>query len=485
MALAFYNTLTKKIEVFKPIEAAHARIYHCGPTVYNYAHIGNLRSYVFADTLRRALELSGFAVKQVINITDIGHLASDADDGDDKMVKALQREGKPMTLEAMREVANFYKDAYVADLKTLRIMLPQEMPFASDNIPEDIEIIERLEKKGYAYVTSDGIYFDTKKMKDYGKLTGLTKEKGEAAAENTSALESRIGENSEKHSPRDFALWKFSKKHDGENNTEKNSGIGFESPWGVGFPGWHIECSAMSRKFLGQPFDIHTGGIDHIPIHHTNEIAQSECAYGEPLANVWLHNGFLNIDGEKVSKSLGNDIYLADVVKIARAESYRLWLLMAHYRSPINFTYDALRAADTALTTLYEAFIALPKAEVDPDPTYKTSFIEAVENDLDTSKAVATLFAVFKDEELDPGIKRTTILFFDRILGLGFSELPVIEVPSHVKLLTLERDKARIDKDFAKADELRKEIEKEGFTVRDSKEGSQVVPARLSPEPVK
>lgn len=465
MALAFYNQLTKKIEAFTPIDEGHALIYHCGPTVYNYAHIGNLRSYVFADTLRRALELSGLSVKQVINITDIGHLTNDLEDeGEDKMVKALSREGKPMTLEAMREVANMYKDAFVADLKTLRIILPQELPFASDNIAEDIEIIERLEQKGYAYKTSDGMYFDTAKMQDYGKLAGLTKD-----------LESRIGVNPEKHSPRDFALWKFS----------KDPTLGFPSPWGTGFPGWHIECSAMSRKFLGQPFDIHTGGIDHIPVHHTNEIAQSECAYDEPLAHVWMHNGFLNIDGEKISKSLSNDIYLTDVVKIARAESYRLWLLMAHYRSPINFTYDALRAADTALTTLYEAFIALPQAEVGPDPTYKETFIAALENDLDTSRAIATLFAVFKDEGLDPGVKRATILFFDRALGLGFSELPTIEVPSHVKLLTLERDKARIDKDFSKADELRKEIEKEGFTVRDNKEGSQVVPTKLSPKPVK
>jgi cysteinyl-tRNA synthetase len=468
MALAFYNTLTKKIEAFKPIDEGKVRMYHCGPTVYNYAHIGNLRTYVFADTLRRTLELSGFSVKQVINITDIGHLTSDADEGEDKMVKALKREGKPMTLEAMREIANFYKDAFVTDLKALRMTLPHEMPFASDNIQEDIDIIERLEKKGYAYAADDGVYFDTAKDKDYGKLVGNKKE-----------LEwneefARVTPISGKKNHIDFALWKFS----------KDEKIGYQSPWGIGFPGWHIECSAMARKFLGQPFDIHTGGIDHIPVHHTNEIAQSECAFGEPLANIWMHSNFANIDSERIAKSVGNVIYLADVIKIARAESYRLWLLMAHYRSPINFTYDALRAADTALTTLYETFVALPQQEVDCDPTYKANFLAAVENDLDTPKAIALLFAAFKDEGLDPGIKRATILYMDRVLSLGFGDLPHIEVPAHIKLLTLERDKARTDKDFGKADELRKEIEKEGFIVRDGKEGSQVVPARLSPLPI-
>ncbi|HRH31326.1 MAG TPA: cysteine--tRNA ligase, partial [Candidatus Paceibacterota bacterium] len=451
---------------FKPILAGKASIYHCGPTVYNYAHVGNFRSFIFADTLRRALELSGFAVKQTINITDIGHLTGDGDDGDDKMVKALKREGKEMTLTAMREVANFYKDAFVADLKTLRILMPHEMPFASDNIAEDIAIIELLEKKGFAYKISDGMYFDTKKMKDYGKLAG-------PHIEAEGELESRIGANSEKHSSRDFALWKFS----------DNEKIGYPSPWGIGFPGWHIECSAMARKFLGQPFDIHTGGIDHIPVHHTNEIAQSEAAYGEPLAHVWMHNGFVNIDGEKISKSLGNDIYLADVAKIARPESYRLWLLMAHYRSPINFTYDALRAADTALTTLYEAFVALPQNDGAVDENYKAAFVAAIENDLDTPRAIATLFGAFKDENLDGAAKRATILFFDQVLGLGFGQLPKVEIPESVKTLAGERDDARINKDFKKADELRMKIEAEGFIVRDAKEGSQIVPARLSPLP--
>lgn len=475
MALHFYNSLTGQLELFRPLEDGKATLYHCGPTVYNYAHIGNLRAYIFADTLRRTLELSGYEVTQVINITDIGHLTGDGDDGDDKMVKALKREGKPMTLESMREVANKYKDAFVEDLRALRIEMPHELPFASDNIAEDIEIVQLLQEKGFAYQIGDGIYFDTKKDGAYGKLAGL---------KNSDELESRIGDNAEKHSPRDFALWKFSK-----HQADEKDAIGYESPWGKGFPGWHIECSAMSRKFLGQPFDIHTGGIDHIPVHHTNEIAQSECAFGEPLANIWMHGGFLNIDGEKISKSLANDIYLADINKIARPESYRLWLLMAHYRSPINFTYDALRAADTALTTLYEAFSTLPHdestfdgiAENRVDETYKASFIAAIENDLDMPKATALLFALFKDETLEGEVKRATILSFDQVLGLGFAELPQIVVPEAVLTTAAHRDEARANKDFKKADELRKEIEKAGFTIRDHKDGSQIVPLRLSP----
>ncbi len=471
MALVFYNTLTKKKEVFTSIDSSSVHMYHCGPTVYNYAHIGNLRAYIFADTLRRTVEQSGQHVKQVINITDIGHLTSDADDGDDKMVKALKREGKPMTLAAMREIANFYRDAFVADLRSLRILLPHEMPFASDNITEDIELIERLQKKGFAYATSDGIYFDTKKMKTYGQLAGLD-------TEDSKQLESRIGEKIEKHSQRDFALWKFaSAAKDGEEQ------IGYTSPWGIGFPGWHIECSAMARRYLGQPFDIHTGGIDHIPVHHTNEIAQSECAYGEPLAHVWMHGGFVNVDGEKISKSLSNDVYLADVIKIARAESYRLWLLMAHYRSPINFTYDALRAADTALTTLYEAFIALPKEEAPADEVYIKSFTDCIHDDLDTPKAIALLFALFKDEQLFPSVKRATILYFDHIFSLGFGMLPDVVVPENVVSLANERTIARANKDFRKADDLRSLIEAEGFTVRDSKDGFQIVPIKLSPKP--
>lgn len=463
MALAFYNTLTKKIEAFSPIKKGEATLYHCGPTVYNYAHIGNFRSYIFADTLRRVLELEGFSVKQVINITDIGHLSGDTDDGEDKMVKALKREGKPMTLASMREVADFYKEKFIEDLKRLRILLPQELPHASDHIQEDIEIISLLEQKGYVYKTSDGLYFDTAKMLTYGALGGVNKDDD---------LQTRIGENSEKHSPRDFVLWKFS----------TDASLGYESPWGIGFPGWHIECSGMSRHFLGQPFDIHTGGIDHIAVHHNNEIAQSECAYDCPLAHVWMHNSFVNINGEKIAKSLANEIYIKDLTeKGVRPESYRLWLLMAHYRSPVNFTWEALIAADTAVSSLYELFLSLPEGEGSVIESYKTEFLKFIEDDLDTPKAVALLFNLIKDTDIKAEDKRTTILYMDRVFCLGFSKLEKISIPDHVKLLSLEREKARAEKDWAKADELRAEIEKAGFIVRDGTDTVGIFPNHLSP----
>lgn len=463
MALAFYNTLTKKIEAFSPIKKGEATLYHCGPTVYNYAHIGNFRSYIFADTLRRVLELEGFSVKQVVNITDIGHLSGDGDDGEDKMVKALKREGKPMTLASMREVADFYKEKFIEDLKRLRILLPQELPHASDHIQEDIEIISLLEQKGYVYKTSDGLYFDTEKMPTYGALGGVNKD---------DELQTRIGENNEKHSPRDFALWKFS----------TDVSLGYESPWGVGFPGWHIECSGMSKHFLGQPFDIHTGGIDHIAVHHNNEIAQSECAYDCPLAHIWMHNSFVNINGEKIAKSLANEIYVKNLTeKGVRPESYRLWLLMAHYRSPVNFTWEALMAADTAVSSLYELFLSLPETEGSVVENYKTDFLNFIEDDLDTPKAVALVFSLIKDETIKGEDKRTTMLYMDRVFGLGFSKLEKIHIPDHVKLLSLEREKARTEKDWPKADKLREEIEQAGFIVRDGTESVAIFPKHLSP----
>src|SRR3989338_11419052 len=295
--LRFYNTLTGKKEPFSPIDPnkKEVRMYNCGPTVYNYSHIGNLRAYVFAYVLRRTLEYNGYKVKQVMNITDVGHLTSDGDDGDDKMVKALKREGKPFTLEAMREVADFYTKAFKDDLTALNIKIPETLEHASDHIPEDIELVQELEAKGFAYKTSDGMYFDTSKFPSYGKLGNINL-KGQLAG-------ARVSVNSEKKNPADFTLWKKSHR---QGSGQADNDIGWESLWGKGFPGWHIECSAMSRKYLGQPFDIHTGGIDHIPVHHQNEIAQSEAAYGVPLANFWLHNEFLKVDGQKMSKSLGN-----------------------------------------------------------------------------------------------------------------------------------------------------------------------------------
>ncbi|MEX2368801.1 MAG: cysteine--tRNA ligase, partial [Candidatus Paceibacterota bacterium] len=332
--LRLFNTMSREKEVFVPVDPGQpVRMYNCGPTVYNFAHIGNLRAFVFADTLRRTLEANGYEVKQVINITDVGHLVSDGDEGQDKMTKGLEREGLPITLAAMQQLGEKFFTAFKGDLEKLHIKKPSYFPKASEHIKEDIALIEILESKGFTYKTADGIYFATDNLSDYGKLAGkqLTEDDNQARVEND-----------EKKNPRDFALWKF------------NNRLGWKSPWGQGFPGWHIECSVMSMQYLGESFDIHTGGIDHITVHHTNEIAQSESATGKPMARFWLHNAFLTIEDEKISKSLGNDLYLSSIEKQGYSPlTYRYLLLSARYRTQINFSWQALDSANQALQKLY------------------------------------------------------------------------------------------------------------------------------------
>ncbi len=456
MALVLHNTLTDRKEEFKPIDPKEVRLYTCGPTVYNYAHIGNLRSYVFADTLRRTLEYNGYSVKQVMNITDIGHLTSDADDGDDKMVKALKREGLPMTLEGLKQVADKYTNAFVADLKALNIGLPSEMPKASEHIAEDIEIIKILEQKGVAYKISDGIYFDTSKFPAYGTRGGFKLGDLREGA--------RVEVNAEKKNPRDFSLWKFSLQH---GSGQAKGEIGFPSPWGRGFPGWHIECSAMSRKYLGQPFDIHTGGIDHIPVHHQNEIAQSEAAYDVPLANYWLHNEHLNMGSEKMAKS-GEDFITLRTLKEKGIHplAYRYYLLQTHYRSPLNFSWEALEAAQRAYLRIVLAFSRLAERK-------QTGGTEenVLDDDLNTPVLLASLGTSLKNQD------RAAILNADRVLGLNIEHQAQLlrkemeEVPEEIKKLVGAREDARREKDFKKSDELRSQIEKEGFEVMDTDEG--------------
>ena len=456
MALVLHNTLTDRKEEFKPIDPKEVRLYTGGPTVYNYAHIGNLRSYVFADTLRRTLEYNGYSVKQVMNITDIGHLTSDADDGDDKMVKALKREGLPMTLEGLKQVADKYTNAFVADLKALNIGLPSEMPKASEHIAEDIEIIKILEQKGVAYKISDGIYFDTSKFPAYGTRGGFKLGDLREGA--------RVEVNAEKKNPRDFSLWKFSLQH---GSGQAKGEIGFPSPWGRGFPGWHIECSAMSRKYLGQPFDIHTGGIDHIPVHHQNEIAQSEAAYDVPLANYWLHNEHLNMGSEKMAKS-GEDFITLRTLKEKGIHplAYRYYLLQTHYRSPLNFSWEALEAAQRAYLRIVLAFSRLAERK-------QTGGTEenVLDDDLNTPVLLASLGTSLKNQD------RAAILNADRVLGLNIEHQAQLlrkemeEVPEEIKKLVGAREDARREKDFKKSDELRSQIEKEGFEVMDTDEG--------------
>ncbi|MSU45063.1 MAG: cysteine--tRNA ligase [Candidatus Zambryskibacteria bacterium] len=458
MRIYLQNTLTGNKEEFKPLKAGFVSMYNCGPTVYNYAHIGNLRSYVFADTLRRVFEYNSLEVKQVINITDIGHLSSDSDDGEDKMTKALKREGKPLTLEAMKEVANFYFDKFKEDLDSLNIETPANFPFASDHIKEDIDLVTKLEEKGFTYAISDGIYFDISKFPDYGRLGNIKiDDKGE----------SRVGSNPEKRNQRDFAVWKF------------NSELGYNAPFGKGFPGWHIECSAMSVKYLGPEFDVHTGGIDHIPVHHNNEIAQSVCA-GDPYAKYWLHNAFLNVDSGKMAKSDGNDTTLKTLMdKNIDPVAYRYLLLTARYSSPLQFSWEALEGSLTALKKLRNFTAA--KDDDTPDDfskleEYKTNFLQFVNDDLDTPKALALVWDMVKDDSLSSKSKKLLLIDFDKVLGLNLNKVETVEIPENVKKLIKNRDLAREGKDFVKSDELRVEIETFGFEVKDTDAGTLVTP---------
>ena len=453
--MQLFNTRTRQKEEFHPIDKV-VGMYTCGPTVYNYAHIGNLRAYVFADILRKSLTYLGHEVTQIMNITDIGHLASDADSGEDKMTKGLLREGKELNLKNMRELAEFYTARFNEDLAKLNINPPSGQYYASDYVKEDVELVEKLEEKGFTYATTDGIYFDTAKMPDYGVLWG-----GKRIADREHA---RIDENSEKHNPEDFALWKFNDK------------IGYPSKWGQGFPGWHIECSAMGMKFLGEQFDIHTGGIDHISIHHTNEIAQSECATSKtPFVNFWLHNEFVDTGGEKMAKSGDNFLTLQTIInKSISPLSYRLWLLMAHYRTKVNFHWEALSAADTALKRLHSAYLALGTDMGTLSIEYKDKFTERISDDLDTPRALSLLWDLMKDEHLSNADKKATILDFDKVLSIGFADLREEIIPEEIIQLAKEREEARVNKDWAKADELRTATASAGYGIEDTATGPRV-----------
>lgn len=458
-----YNTKTRQIERFSPLTPKAVSMYHCGPTVYDFAHIGNLKKYIVDDTLRRLLEAHGYTAHQVINITDIGHLTSDADEGDDKMVNAIKREGLPMSMESLKTVADKYAAAFVEDIKALNIELPKEMPRASEWVPEQIALIEKLFEKGLAYDTSKTVYFDVSKFPAYGKLGSI----------DLSGLKegARIGHDPEKRGPFDFALWK------------KNPGLGFESPWGMGFPGWHIECSAMAMGILGATIDIHTGGIDHIAVHHNNEIAQSEGATGREFARFWLHSEFITINDAKMSKSKGNFITLRTLVEEGfHPLAFRYWVLLGHYRSPLNFSLDALTAAQTALERLHRIASDL-RGEGEPDAAYVRKIRAVVSNDLNTPEAIALLWDLLKDTTVSEGAMRATLRFADTLLGLGITDalagnssvLPrlvsIETLPTEVQAWVRERESLRTEKRFDEADSMRAKIMKAGFILEDGKDG--------------
>lgn len=446
--MKFSNTLTKKKEDFKPITPGKVGMYNCGPTVYDYAHIGNLRSFVLADLIRRTLEWQGFKVTQVMNVTDIGLLTNN-DTGEDKMVIALKRENKPLTLDAMKELGEFYTERFLENIKELNILKPHHVVKASDHIKEQIILIEKLNKKKFTYKTSDGIYFDTSKYTDYGKLGNINLQGLKEGA--------RIESNLEKKNLTDFALWKF------------NENFGFEGPWGKGFPGWHIECSAMSMKYLGESFDIHTGGIDLIPTHHNNEIAQSECATGKPFVRYWLHNAFVNAGKEKMSKSEGNFITLQTIKeKGFNPISYRYLLLGAHYKTPIEFSWDAIQASQTAFENIVYN-LADTKDEGKADKNYLKRFDELLSDDLNTPQTLALLHQILGDKNIEPGNRKATLFEFDKVLGLELESLSekIKTIPENIKKLGEKRDVARQEKKWQEADNIRKEIEGDGFIVKD------------------
>ncbi len=446
--LYLHNTLTKELEPFRPL-GKKVLMYNCGPTVYDFATIGNLRSYIFADTLRRTLDIFGYEVKQVINITDFGHLTSDADEGEDKMTKGLRREGLELTMQNMHTLAGRYMEAFLRDIEAIGVNTKTiTFPRASDYIPQQIALIERLEKKGFAYQTESGVYFDTAQFPEYGKL-GSINLSGQQAGMRVEA--------SGKKNPQDFVLWKPDAK------------LGWESPWGMGFPGWHTECVAMIFALLGEHIDIHTGGIDHIPVHHNNEIAQAEAAAGGQFVQYWMHNEFITIDQNRVGKSQGNAIVLQEVKdKGLDPRALRYWYLTGHYRTPMNFTWEALEGAATALKRLQQAYTSLPKGEI--DHKFLESFFEAIGNDLDTPKALALIWENIKV------LNQTTLAEADKVLGLGLADRKVkpSDIPVEIKKLAEERESARMAKDFARSDELRKKIEEAGYEVKDTDSGPKL-----------
>ena len=464
MAIKFYNTLTRKKENFKPLKKNLVGLYTCGPTVYNYAHIGNLRTYIFEDVLQRTLEYDGYKVKRVMNITDVGHLTSDADTGEDKIEKEAKKEKK-----SVWEIAKFYTDVFLSDIKELNVIKPKIIVPATRTVGNQIKIIKTLISKKYAYETSKAVYFNVSRFKNYNKLSR------QPLREKLVAARKEVVKDREKKHPADFVLWfKLTGRY-------KNHIMRWPSPWGLGFPGWHIECSAISTKYLGQPFDIHTGGVDHIGTHHTNEIAQSEAAFGKPLAKFWLHSEFLLINESKMAKSEGNFITL-DTLKKHGFEplAFRYLVLTAHYRSKLNFTWKSLTSAQNALDKLRKITTNLKietqkKSNVGMLKKYfAEKFKKYVNDDLEMPRALALLWNIVKSEKLDAKTKYNLIIDFDKVFGLNLGKIKIEKTPPPVLKLVKEREKYRQENDFKKADELRKKIKSLGWLIEDTTNGPKI-----------
>jgi cysteinyl-tRNA synthetase len=463
--MRLYNSLTRRKEDFVPLNPGCVGIYTCGPTVYNYAHIGNLRTYIFADLLRRSFEFEGYTVNHVVNVTDVGHLTSDDDFGEDKMEAGARREGK-----SIWDVARFYEDEFFKDTDALNIKRPTVVARATEHVPEMIELVKRLQERGYTYETDQAIYFDVSRFPDY---TGLA---GQALDEKLVAARAEVREDPKKNNAADFVLWfKASGRF-------ANHIMQWDSPWGKGFPGWHIECSAMSMRYLGETFDIHTGGVDHIAVHHTNEIAQSEAATAQPFVRTWMHAEFLiEGTGEKMAKSAGEFLALKSLTDRGYDPlDFRYLCLQVHYRSKLNFTWDSLEAAKAGRVRL-KAFVELASRTGGTEPPwvrqFRDRFREAVTDDMNVPRAMAVVWELIREANTREELGILDVLQdFDRVLGLRLSEVALSaekdELEPRLAAMIGEREKARAEKNWARADEIRRELTGQGIVLEDRPEGT-------------
>ena len=459
--MKLYNTASRKIEDFEPLNPPKVNFYSCGPTVYDFTHIGHLRTYVNNDVLKRTLNFFGYKVKHVMNITDVGHLTGDSDEGEDKIDKGAVKRGTTVW-----ELARVYTDYFISSIDEMNIIRPDVFSNATQHIPEFIEMIKVLENKGFTYETGEAVYFDISKFKNYGKLSGQKLEEKMTRARGEVRLDVK------KRNPADFALWFKT------TGRFKDHVMRWPSLWGEGFPGWHIECSAMCMKYLGETVDIHAGGIDHITVHHENEIAQSEAATGKQFVRYWFHNDFLLVDGKKMSKSLDNFYTIDDIKNRSVGQmALRLLFLQTHYRQIMNFTWESLSAASNAYSRLVNLICEMKKEADNLDikkdygeeaKNYRQKFIDAISDDLQTPKAVAVLWEVVKSN-ISAEEKLNLILEIDEVLGLNLKNAKffAVEIPEDITKLAQEREEARLAKDFKKSDELRKIIGEKGYDIKD------------------
>ncbi len=458
--LKIFNTYTREVEEFRPIKDGEITIYCCGPTVYNFQHIGNFKSFINEDIIIRSLRYIDYKVEHVMNITDVGHLTGDNDEGEDKMAVAMRREGKKSY-----EIADYYTDIFFKDWDALNLLRPNTVCRASEHIEEMINLIKKIEANGFSYTANGNVYFDVSKFKNYGKLAKLDLSKLKAG--------SRVEIDKDKKNHQDFVLWFTRSKF-------TNQELQWDSPWGKGYPGWHIECSAMSMKYLGEKFDIHCGGIDHVPIHHTNEIAQSEAATGKAWVNYWMHMEFLCVDNEKMSKSSGGFITLSELIEMGfRPEDYRMFLLSGHYRQQLNFSKNALENAKRNIDKLRTQYFKLKSESTNKkniSEKYVEEFKAGILNDINTPQALASMWKMLSDDELDADVKLGTLLNFDLVFGFGIKDWKEETIDDKEAINLLEkRNKAREDKNWEESDRLRDELIQMGYKIEDSNGSSKLV----------